>query len=60
MQTKDGGFGGANRDAHYNQWSLTGVGILPTETMAKNKSSSTKKAVKFLHEFPRRRAPRLE
>jgi hypothetical protein len=51
MQTKDGGFGGANRDAHYNQWSLTGVGILALETMAKNKSASSKKAVKFLHEF---------
>ncbi|MFM7604854.1 MAG: hypothetical protein ACKO8Z_06605, partial [Prosthecobacter sp.] len=48
MQTKDGGFGGANRDAHYNQWSLTGVGILALETMAKNKSAATKKAVKFM------------
>jgi hypothetical protein len=51
MQTKDGGFGGADRDKHYNQWSLTGVGILALETMAKNKSAATKKAVKFMHEF---------
>ncbi|MFO1437361.1 MAG: prenyltransferase/squalene oxidase repeat-containing protein [Verrucomicrobiaceae bacterium] len=50
-QTKDGGFGGADRDKHYNQWSLTGVGILALETMAKNKSAATKKAVKFMHEF---------
>jgi hypothetical protein len=51
MQTKDGGFGNPDRDKHYNQWSLTGVGILALETMAKNKSAATKKAVKFMHEF---------
>ncbi|MBE7494234.1 MAG: terpene cyclase/mutase family protein [Verrucomicrobiaceae bacterium] len=51
MQTKDGGFGNADRDKHYNQWSLTGVGILALETMAKNKSAATKKAVNFMHEF---------
>jgi hypothetical protein len=51
MQTKDGGFGGANRDAHYNQWSLSGVGILGLHTMAKNKTSATKKGIKFLTEF---------
>ncbi len=27
-QTKDRGFGGANRDAGYNQWNLTGCGLL--------------------------------
>jgi hypothetical protein len=51
MQTKDGGFGGANRDAHYNQWSLSGVGILGLHTMAKNKTAATKKGIKFLTEF---------
>ncbi len=50
-QTKDGGFGGANRDAHYNQWSLSGVGILGLQTMAKNKTTSIKKGIKFLRDF---------
>ncbi|MBE7497618.1 MAG: terpene cyclase/mutase family protein [Verrucomicrobiaceae bacterium] len=51
-QTKDGGFGGANRDAHYNQWSLSGVGILGLQTMAKsNKTTAIKKGLKFLQEF---------
>ena len=50
-QTKDGGFGGANRDAHYNQWSLSGVGILGLQTMAKGKTTAIKKGIKFLTEF---------
>ena len=51
MQTKDGGFGGANRDAHYNQWSLSGVGILGLQTMAKGKTTPIKKGMKFLTDF---------
>jgi hypothetical protein len=51
MQTKDGGFGGANRDAHYNQWSLSGVGILGLQTMAKGKTAAIKKGMKFLTDF---------
>ncbi|MEZ5385933.1 MAG: prenyltransferase/squalene oxidase repeat-containing protein [Prosthecobacter sp.] len=50
-QSKDGGFGTTNRDAHYNQWSLSGVGILGLQTMAKNKTSSIKKGIKFLRDF---------
>jgi hypothetical protein len=50
-QTKDGGFGGANRDAHYNQWSLSGVGILGLQTMAKGKTTAIKKGMKFLTDF---------
>ncbi len=50
-QTKDGGFGAANRDAGYNQWSLSGVGILGLQTMAKGKTASIKKGIHFLHEF---------
>jgi hypothetical protein len=50
-QTKDGGFGGANRDAHYNQWSLSGVGILGLQTMAKGKTTPIKKGIKFLRDF---------
>jgi hypothetical protein len=50
-QTKDGGFGGPNRDAHYNQWSLSGVGILGLQTMAKGKTTAIKKGIKFLRSF---------
>ena len=50
-QTKDGGFGVANRDAHYNQWSLTGVGSLALQTASKGKTKSIKDAVDFLHKF---------
>ncbi|MBL9178529.1 MAG: terpene cyclase/mutase family protein, partial [Verrucomicrobiaceae bacterium] len=51
MQTKDGGFGGTNRDAHYNQWSLSCVGILGLQTMAKGKTTAIKKGIKFMHDF---------
>lgn len=50
-QTKDGGFGKTNRDEHYNQWSLTGCGVLGLQTLAKNKAASVKKGVRFLRDF---------
>ena len=39
-QTKDGGFGTNNRESHYNQWNLSGVGILGLQTMGKGKSAT--------------------
>ena len=50
-QTKDGGFGKANRDDHYNQWSLTGCGVLGLQTLAHNKATPVKKGIRFLREF---------
>ena len=50
-QTKDGGFGKTNRDEHYNQWSLTGCGVLGLQTLAKNKATNVKKGIQFLREF---------
>lgn len=50
-QTKDGGFGKTNRDEHYNQWSLTGCGVLGLQTLAKNKTTPVKKGIRFLREF---------
>jgi hypothetical protein len=50
-QTKDGGFGVANRDAHYNQWSLTGTGVLGLQTLGKGRTASIKKGLEFLHRF---------
>lgn len=50
-QTKDGGFGKEKRDDHYNQWSLTGCGILGLQTLSKGKTASIKKGIGFLQEF---------
>jgi hypothetical protein len=50
-QTKDGGFGATNRDAHYNQWSLTGAGALGLQTLAKGKTKAVDDAIKFLRSF---------
>lgn len=50
-QTKDGGFGKTNRDEHYNQWSLTGCGVLGLQTLATNKTASVKKGIRFMREF---------
>jgi hypothetical protein len=50
-QTKDGGFGVANRDQHYNQWSLTGTGVLGLQTLGKGRTASIKKGIEFLHRF---------
>jgi hypothetical protein len=51
-QTKDGGFGNTNRDAGYNQWNLTGCGLLGLQTLGKStKKSVTNKGVKFLTDF---------
>ena len=50
-QTKDGGFGKTNRDDHYNQWSLTGCGVLGLQTLAHNKATPVKKGIRFLREF---------
>lgn len=50
-QTKDGGYGKSSRDAHYNQWSLTGTGALGLQTLSKGRTTSIKKGIKFLREF---------
>ncbi len=50
-QTKDGGFGKTNRDEHYNQWSLTGCGVLGLQTLAVHQNTAVKKGIRFLREF---------
>jgi hypothetical protein len=50
-QTKDGGFGRDKRDEHYNQWSLTGCGVLGLQTLAKGKTAAIKKGMGFLQDF---------
>jgi len=52
LQTKDGGIGTMNRDQAYNQWSLTGTGVLGLQTLGKGaKKSVINKGMKFLREF---------
>ncbi|MCP5560387.1 MAG: terpene cyclase/mutase family protein [Verrucomicrobiaceae bacterium] len=52
LQTKDGGIGKPSRDAHYNQWSLTGAGVLGLQTLGKSgKKSAINKGMKFLRDF---------
>ncbi len=48
-QTADGGFGTTNREGSYNQWNLTGVGVLGLQTLGKGHSSEIKKGIKFSH-----------
>ena len=50
-QTKDGGIGNSNRDAGYNQWNLTGTGVLGLQTLGKGKTNVIDKGIKFLRTF---------
>jgi len=51
-QTKDGGIGTVNRDAPYNQWNLTGTGVLGLQTLGKGgKASVIDKGMTFLRKF---------
>jgi hypothetical protein len=56
-QTKDGGFGTANRESGYNQWNLSGVGILGLQTLAHGKSTAIKKGLKFSSDFHQKETP---
>jgi serine/threonine protein kinase len=51
-QTKDGGFGSIKRDAHYNQWYLSGGAIVGLQTLAAgDKNAEIRKGVEFLRGF---------
>lgn len=50
-QSKDGGFGNANRENHYNQWSLTGGALAGLYLMEGTEAGDGKKASKFLTAF---------
>ena len=51
-QTKDGGIGGSNREAHYNQWELTGTGVLGLQTLGGGKGKTEiKKGIQFAREL---------
>ncbi len=59
LQTKDGGFGNTSTGP-YNQWHLSGVGILGLQTFASNKSALIKKGIKFSYDFLTKDPPTWE
>lgn len=61
IQNKEGGFGGTNREAGaYQQWTMTGVGVLGLQTLAKGKSTQIKKGVKWAYDFYQAEPPKKE
>jgi hypothetical protein len=56
-QTKEGGFGAANREAGYNQWNLTGVSVLGLQTLGHGKSAAIKKGIKWAYDFHQKEPP---
>ncbi len=50
-QTKDGGYGGQNRDAHYNQWFLTGGSVLALQMLDAKAQLSLTKGLRFLENY---------
>ena len=58
IQTKDGGFGGANREAGaYTQWTMTGVAVLGLQTLGHGEQAKIKKGVKWAYEFYQKEPP---
>ena len=58
IQTKDGGFGGPNREAGaYTQWTMTGVGVLGLQTLGHGKSAEIKKGIKWSYDFFQKEKP---
>jgi len=61
IQNKEGGFGGTNREkGAYQQWTMTGVGVLGLQTLAKGKSSQIKKGVKWAYDFFQAEPPKWQ
>ena len=56
-QTQDGGFGGANREAHYNQWSLSGGATAGYLMLAGKSTPAAKKGVQFIAGFLKAEPP---
>lgn len=60
MQTKDGGFGGTFREAHYNQWSLSGGAVAGYLMLGGKNGTAAKKGVKFIADFLQAEPPDWE
>jgi len=58
IQTRDGGFGGANREAGaYTQWTMTGVAVLGLQTLGHGEQAKIKKGVKWAYDFYQKEPP---
>ncbi|MFN0079198.1 MAG: prenyltransferase/squalene oxidase repeat-containing protein [Prosthecobacter sp.] len=57
MQTKQGGFGGPNRDAHYNQWSLSGGAAAGHIMLSGQNTPAATKGVQFIDGFLKAEPP---
>jgi hypothetical protein len=60
IQTKDGGFGGVSRVAHYNQWSLSGGATAGYLMLGGKNSGVAKRGVKFISGFLQAEPPDWE
>lgn len=60
IQTKDGGFGGASREAHYNQWSLSGGATAGHLMLGGKNPAAAKRGVKFIADFLQAEPPEWE
>lgn len=49
-QTADGGFGNTDRQAHYNQWNLTGAALLGLQTLGSGNTGAVNKGIRWLME----------
>ncbi len=56
-QTADGGFGTPNHEGSYNQWNLSGVGVLGLQTLGEGHNAAIKKGIKFSHEMFAKSSP---
>ncbi len=56
-QTKDGGFGSANREGGYNQWNLTGVSTLGLQTLGHGKTAAITKGIRWASDFHHKEPP---
>ncbi len=55
---EEGGMGNTNREAHYNQWNLTGTGVLGLQTLGSSASSrQIKDGIKFSYDYFTREPP---
>ncbi len=59
-QTKEGGFGGATRDAHYNQWSLSGGATAGHLMLAGKSTPAAARGVQFITGFLKAEPPDWE
>lgn len=57
VQTRDGGFGGAIREAHYNQWSLSGGATAGHLMLTGQSTPAAAKGIKFIDAFLKAEPP---